>query len=269
MEMPAPAEAPPPAINAEQRAGRGTVSAARQGQIAERARWLTEDINERDFEHAVLSDNLSDVTVHTSQDEESSDETEASGAPAEPSAVANTTMAANTTESATDLSTSDSCGASDDATWETSDHTFSPEETATSEDMTSEGTEASEESGEMPLLEFVGGSADSDMTMHEAEDQVLSEMGWEQQKIDSWRAECTAACAAMNRSSGIDGANGFETLPVGLDKTSGETPSVLLMIDDGSFKHLVGTSAMHLAVNRRDIEPYPVQSATGHIMVLG
>ncbi len=57
------------AINTEQRAGRGTVSPARQEQIEERARWLTEDIDEADFEHAVLDEDLSDVTVHTFQDE--------------------------------------------------------------------------------------------------------------------------------------------------------------------------------------------------------
>ena len=37
------------------------------------------------------------------------------------------------------------------------------------------------------------------------------------------------------------------------------------MLDDGTFITPIGTNAAHLAVNIREIEPYPIQSATGNI----
>jgi hypothetical protein len=66
----------------------------------------------------------------------------------------------------------------------------------------------------------------------------------------------------MSKSQGVET---LEILPAGMDQTSGEQPSVLMMLDDGTFKHLIGSNATHLATNIREITPYPVQSATGDI----
>jgi hypothetical protein len=77
MEMPEPlqpTDPQQPAINVDPRAGRGNVSAAQQAFNEERARLLIEDIDEGDFGPAVLDDDLSDATVHTSQEEELTNE---------------------------------------------------------------------------------------------------------------------------------------------------------------------------------------------------
>jgi hypothetical protein len=65
-ETPLRTENPQPASNTEPRTGRGTISAAQQTFIEERASWLFEDIDQDDLQYAAIDDDLSNVTVDTS-----------------------------------------------------------------------------------------------------------------------------------------------------------------------------------------------------------
>ncbi len=60
------------------RAGRGQVSAIEMAHREERERWLTEDVEATEFDAAVVDEDLSDASVHTSDGESSSDETQPS-----------------------------------------------------------------------------------------------------------------------------------------------------------------------------------------------
>jgi hypothetical protein len=79
-----------------------------------------------------------------------------------------------------------------------------------------------------------------------------------------WGVENIAASAALAKGQ----LTVSDTLPAGMDPTSGTEPETHMMLDDGSFRHLARRNAMHLATNIRKIDPYPVQSATGDVKYL-
>ena len=222
------------------RAGRGQRSEAyKQWQIA-RANALVEDFpsDDSEFEAAFEADDLSDATVHTSQDDDDDDDavpaeaTAPSGA--EPEGLDSSPVTANTTEA--ELT---------ESTWESTDASFEPTTVKSTEDIISDadGDSDPEDTPGTPTPQI---------------ESILVDHGWTASQIGSWKSESIAAASAMSKSR-----CSVVTVPEGMDETSGDMPDILLMVDDGSFKHLAGNNAMHLAVNIRDIEPYPVLSASG------
>ena len=75
--------------------------------------------------------------------------------------------------------------------------------------------------------------------------------------------ENSAGATAMSKSS-----VGKTSMPSGIERSSGEVPSELFMIDNGTFWHMAGTGAMHLAVNVQVIDPYLVITAGGEKLYL-
>ena len=51
----------------------------------------------------------------------------------------------------------------------------------------------------------------------------------------------------------------------GDNNTEGTAPYVLLMIDGGTFRHMIGSNAMQYMVNRRKVKRYPIKTAGGII----
>jgi len=88
----------------------------------------------------------------------------------------------------------------------------------------------------------------------------LSERGWDAESINAWEKEqnelerAILRRKACNRSCQITGA---------IDYDSGTCPNVLMMLDGGTFTHMIGNNAMHLACNLRQITPYPIKTAGG------
>ncbi len=232
-------------LNPSGRVGRGEQSMAQQTLQADRHFALLEDISENDseFDAAVFDEDLSDDSIHTSGDS-SALGTETEGA----TGTEEHTETGNVTETATDGSMAEGISEASDEPWGTSDSTFDPESTESSEELVS----------------------DADMDSCEKETNnprdttsILEGKGWSRDRIKTWQSEYTSTVCAMAKSHAA-----INILPEGMDLSSGPEPSVLMMLDDGNFKHLVGRNAMHLAANLQDIEPYPVQSASGHIVWL-
>ncbi len=122
------------------RSGRGQVSATEMAHREDRERWLTEDVDATEFEAAIVDEDLSDASVHTSDEGHSSDGTQPSaneGAAAEsggtpaPGATNCTAidLTETTTESETNYSEHDLTNETQDVTWASSDNTFNPEQT--------------------------------------------------------------------------------------------------------------------------------------------
>ena len=108
-------------------------------------------------------------------------------------------------------------------------------------------------------------SIDSDADIDSSDPTVdwnacLSEKGWSAESISAWEKEQNALERALirrkacNRSCQITGA---------IDVDSGTCPNVLMMLDGGTFTHMIGNNAMHLACNLRQIAPYPIKTAGG------
>jgi hypothetical protein len=76
---------------------------------------------------------------------------------------------------------------------------------------------------------------------------------WSMQSVDLLKAILRSEEAEMEQTM-------FGTMVV---DSQAEVPYVLLMIDGGTFKHMIGTNAMQFMTNVRKVRPYPIKTAGG------
>ena len=88
-------------------------------------------------------------------------------------------------------------------------------------------------------------------------EDIMATMGWEQTRISGAIEAYRAQAAAVDH---LDTTNHFSLHG---NSPTGPLPTVMLMLDGGTFQHMIGIAAMNYAVNIRKVEPFPVRTAGG------
>lgn len=197
--------------------------------MLERAMALIEEVPPDELSDALAEDSGDSVTATS----ECSSEGEQTWEPHSPEQD-------NTTVPETHGSTDEDL-TGDASAWGSSDQAYTTESEPSTEELESDA-----DAPELELQEF------------------FDQESWTAEQVEVWRAENSAAAGAMSRSKLAP----VMTVPEGMDQQSGEKPSELFMIDAGTFRHMAGTGAMHLATNIRRIRPHPVLAADGGKMYL-
>jgi len=195
----------------------------------QRFQALVEDIQEDEFQAAIYDTDLSEASVtHTSSFQ--------------------------VTECDSNVTMTDGLATGDDIT----DSNDSEALFSHSEGSADDGTYGTES-------ELTSESIDSDADLDSSEPVVdwsacLSERGWSAENICIWEKEQSELERALTRRKACERSC---QITGAIDVDSGTCPSVLMMLDGGTFTHMIGKNARHLACNLRQIKPYPIKTAGG------
>jgi hypothetical protein len=131
------------------------------------------------------------------------------------------------------------------------------QENTSSDEATEPTTDGSFMANSPPSSETISSDAD-DFDWR----QCLTDYGWTNERITAWEAEQDNIHDAIERRRMCH----WSTEDTGaIDSESGDRPSVLMLLDGGTFKSMIGRNARHLTCNIRAIKPYPVATAGGMV----